>query len=637
MAFDVAAAKKAGYTDTEIAQFLATAEGFDVQKAKQAGYTDADIIGFLSDRAKPKPARGPVEEVGRQVGLTVRAGAQGLARLAGIVTDPITAGLNAVLPESMQMQPVRQAVGNLLTSAGVPQPETSLERVVGQAAETVAGAGGTIGTARTLATALTGTPQSVAGMMAAQPVQQLTGAAGAGAGAQTAQEVGAGPVGQIAASLAGGVAGARLAAPRGGAPVPVPGVVREAEQIGVPLMTTDVRAPTTFTGKFVQASGERIPGIGTGPVRAAQEQARVAAVRDFARQYGADDLAQASDVVMRDLANKRGAMLTKYTGLKGEVINRLAGAPVPVPKATAAFDDEIARLQAANLDQLAPAIKTLDDFKTALQNQDLPNIELIRRQLGTQLADPSLASVKDELQKASGRIYRELNADMGDFIRANGEARDLIKWRVANARLSEMIGETKRTALKSALQRGEETPEVVRQLLFSQKPSDVRALYANLTPTGRAAARTAIVQEAFKKAGGEDALIPTRFANEVKRLGASTGVFFTGDDAARIEGLARVLNATRRAGEAAAAPPTGVQVALPVGAAVLADVMGSGGAAILTGATIGAVSRIYESAPVRDALLKLARTKPNTPEEAALVKRTLAAIQASATTEPETP
>lgn len=608
-------------------------------RADQAGDTEAArVLAFAVQQAREKPKRTPVQEVGRQLGLTVRAGAQGLAGLAGIVTDPITAGMNAILPDSMQMQPVRNAVGNLLTTAGVPQPENPLERVVGQAAETVAGAGGTIGAARTVAQAVTGVPQTVAGMLAAQPVQQLAGAAGAGGAAQTAQEMGAGPLGQVAAGLAGGIAGARVAAPRGGARVPVPQVVDDAQQIGVPLMTTDVRPPSTFTGKFVQASGERIPGIGTGPVRAAQEQARISAVRDFARQYGADDVAQASDVVMRDLANKRGGMLTKYIGLKSEVIDRLAGAPVPVPKTTAAFDAEIARLQAANLDQLSPAIKTLDDFKTAIQNQDLPNIELIRKQLGTQLADPSLASVKDELQKASGRIYRELNADMGDFIKAAGQQRDYTKWRVANQRLSEMIGETKRTALKSALQRGEETPEVVRQLLFSQKPSDVRALYSSLTPTGRAAARTAIVQEAFKKAGGEDALSPTGFANEVKRLGTSTGVFFTGDDKQRIEGLARVLNATRRAGEAAAAPPTGVQVALPVGAAVLADLMGSGGAAIATGATIGGISRIYESAPVRDALLKLARTKPNTAEEAALVKRALAAIQsanASANEQPE--
>jgi len=610
--------------ELESALVRADAAG-DAESARALAYAVQQARSAAPSKSK---ASGVVDELGRQVGLTARAGAQGLAGLAGVVTDPITAGLNAVLPQSMQMQPVRQAVGNLLDMAGVPKPANALERVVGQAAESVAGAGGTIGAARGLATALTGVPQTVAGMMAAQPAQQLTGAAGAGGAAQTAQEMGAGLVGQIAAGLAGGMAGSRLAAPRG-SPAAIPSIVRESEQVGVPILTTDVRPPSTFTGKFVQASGERIPGIGTGPVRATQEQARIKAVRDFATEYGADDLAQASDSVMKDLANKRGTMLTKYTTLKGDVINKLGGQVTPVPRATAAFDTEIQRLQAANLEQLAPAIKTLDDFKTALQNQDLPNIELIRKQLGTQLADPSLASVKDELQKSSGRIYRELNGDIGDFIKTSGQPRDYVKWRVANQRLSEMIGETKKTALKSALQRGEETPEVVRSLLFSQKPSDVRALYGSLTPAGRASARTAIIQEAFKKAGGEDGLSPTRFVNEVKKLGTSTGVFFTGDDKQRIEGLSRVLNATRRAGEAAAAPPTGVQMALPVGAAVLTDLLGGAGAGIATALGIGGVARIYESVPVRDALLKIARTKPGGVEEAALVKRALAAVQAA--------
>lgn len=212
MAFDVEAARKAGYTEAEIAGFLADSAGFDLRKAKRAGYTDGEIIQFLKD-GKPAPISAPKDapidgSIGRQLGLTARAAVQGVTGLAGIVTDPITAGLNAVLPESMQLQPVRQAAGNLLDIAGVPRPANKLERVVGQAAETVAGAGGGIGAARTLATALTGTPATVAGQMAAMPGAQLTGAAGFGAASQAAQESGAGMAGQLGAGLLGGVAGA---------------------------------------------------------------------------------------------------------------------------------------------------------------------------------------------------------------------------------------------------------------------------------------------------------------------------------------------------------------------------------------------------------------------------------------------
>ena len=604
---------------------------------EQAARALAFAVSEARKSAPKKPvARQAVDEIGRQIGLTARAGVQGLAGLAGVVTDPITAGLNAVLPESMQMQPVRQAASNLLDIAGVPKPANALERVVGQAAESVAGAAGGAGLAGVAAKALTGAPATLAGQLAAQPAQQLAGAAGAGGASQIAQESGAGPLGQIAAGLAGGVAGARVAAPRG-APVAPTGLVQEGQSVNVPILTSDVRQPSTFIGRFAQATGERIPVAGTGGVRAAQQEARVQAVRDFAREYGADDLAAASDVVMRDLANKRSGLLSRYTVMKSDVINRLSGQPVPVTQATAALDNEIASLRSLNNEGVLPAVAVLEDFKTSIQNQPLANVEQIRKLLGNKLADPSLVGVKDSLEKAAARVYPKLNADMGDFIKATGEARDYTKWRVANQRLSSLVGETRKTALKSALQRGEETPEAVKSLLFSQKPSDVRALYAGLTTTGRAAARAAIVQEAFAKSGGAEALSPTKFANEVSRLGKSTGVFFTGDDQKRIEGLVRVLNATRRAGESSVTPPTGVQALPFVGGAVLTDILGGAGAAVASGLTIGGVARIYESAPVRDALLKMARVKANTPEEAALVKRALAAVQSAQENTQESP
>jgi hypothetical protein len=318
MAFDVAAAKKAGYTDTEIAQFLATSEGFDVQKAKQAGYTDADIIGFLSERAKAKPARGPVQEAGRQLGLTVRAGAQGLAGLAGIVTDPITAGLNAVLPESMQMQPVRQAAGNLLDIAGVPRPANALERVVGQAAETVAGAAGGIGAARTLSTALTGTPATVAGQMAAMPGAQLSGAAGFGGAAQLAQEGGAGMAGQLGAGVLGGLVGAvapgavgsaaqRLRAPAAAqqapqsvAPAVAPVAVPEAPPPIPQPIAQEQMLPTQELARTARAAAEG----GLGAKRAADILAEQAApspeIVQAARRLGIEEYVQPDHVTTNE-------------------------------------------------------------------------------------------------------------------------------------------------------------------------------------------------------------------------------------------------------------------------------------------------------------------------------------------------
>ena len=52
--FDVQGARKAGYSDKEIADYLAAERGFDVGKARQAGYKDSEIVNHLS----PPPSLG---------------------------------------------------------------------------------------------------------------------------------------------------------------------------------------------------------------------------------------------------------------------------------------------------------------------------------------------------------------------------------------------------------------------------------------------------------------------------------------------------------------------------------------------------------------------------------------------------
>jgi hypothetical protein len=177
-----------------------------------------------------------------------------------------------------------------------------------------------------------------------------------------------------------------------------------------------------------------------------------------------------------------------------------------------------------------------------------------------------------------------------------------------------MVGDLKNSALKKALNTADMTPENVSSLLFSQKPSDVRMLYAGLSPGGRAKAQAAIIQRAVEMSGGMENLSPDRFATKISSLGKSTGVFFQGDDLARIEGLTRVLKATQRASQAAVSPPTGVQAApYAMGAgftALLGLPKGIGGCG-----SYGLLARAYESAPVRNLLLKLGQSKAGSRQE----------------------
>jgi hypothetical protein len=577
----------------------------------------------------------PFAGVGAIPGAIAGAGAAGLAMTVG---DPIVGSINSLLGTKYTLP--TQAMEDLLTRLGVSEPKTAAERIVQTATAGAAGSGGmaaagkAVEMAAGIARPIT---QAVGAQIAAKPVAQIAGGAVSGLAGQAAKEMGAGPAGQIAASLVGGMAGAKLATTKiQPTAAQLPSDIAAAERAGVTLMTTDVVPPRTFASKWLQTVGERIPFAGTGGVRQAQQTERIEAVRNVLRDFGADDAARATDDVMKDLATKRGADLSKYVRSKTEVIERLGQTgTVPMTNTVQAIDDQITKLQGLKTQEVAPIIERLTDWKAALQGQNLVNVETLRKQIGESFKAPELASIRGIGEKALSSIYKPLKQDMESFITQVGERRDVTKWKVADKRLADLAGELDMGTLKSVLRRGDATPEVIGNMLFSKKPSEVSQLYASLTPSGRESARAAILSRAAEKATADVAegtvISPDKFANEVKRLGTSIGVFFTGDDLKQVEGLTRVLNITKRASEAAAAPPTGVQAAIPVSAAALSSFFGGGLpgfiATLGTAGGVGVAARIYESAPVRNLLIKIPQTVSGSPEEAALLKRLTATIQ----------
>ena len=580
-------------------------------------------------------AGAPFAGVGAIPGAIAGAGAATLATTLG---DPIVGSINSLFGTKYTLP--TDALTDLLTRVGVAEPKTTAERIVQTTVAGASGAGGMAAAGKAIETAAGVTApvtREVGKLLATQPVAQVAGGAGGGLAGQTAAEAGLGPVGQIVSSVMGGVTGAKAAGVKFQPTAKqLPSDLADAERAGISLLTTDVVPPRTFASKWVQTVGERIPLAGTGGVRATQQTERIQAVRDVLRDFGADDAARASDDVMKDLAKKRGADLEKYTSLKSEVINRLGNAgTVPVTKTIGAIDSEIAKLQGLKTKEVEPIIERLQDWKTAIEGQNLVNVETLRKQIGESFKAPELASIRGIGEKSLSSIYKPLREDIEAFVTQVGERRDITKLKVANKRLRESVEELDMAAFKSVLKSGDATPEDVNKLLFSKKPSEVRQLYASLTPEGRANARASILARAAEKSTAEVAegtvVSPDKFANEVKRLGTSVGVFFTGDDLKQIEGLTRVLNITKRASEAAVAPATGVQVAIPTTAAALSSYFGGGLLGFLgtlgAAGTIGGLARIYESAPVRNLLIKIPQTISGSPEEAQLLKRLTATIQ----------
>ena len=591
------------------------------------------LLQLQQDQARLKASRQePDTEAGgiqRGLALGARDVAQGAAGLVGLAYDPIASGINAVL--GTDIEPLRENVRRRLTEAGVPEPETATERVISSINEAATGALSGAGVAGGVARTATGpVARAVGGQMAAAPLAQTVGGAGAGAGQQLAAEAGAGPVGQAAAALGGGILAGGAAATRLAAPV-ADDISQVGAQRGVRVMTSDVSPPETFAGKWLQGVGEKIPVTGTGGLRSAQAGERVKAVQDIVRQYSDDATSLTDDVlagVTDDLLRGRKSSLTKYAQSKKQVIDGLSQAgEVPVAQTVQKIDDEIARLEALGVADLQPIVTRLKDWRSAIEGKNLSQLEEIRVQLGESFSAPELSNIRSAGEKVLASIYGPLRDDMGEFIKANGARRDFTKWSTANKRLSEMAGELGVASLKSVLKNGEATPESVKKLLFSQDASSIRRLYNQLSPDGRANARAAILHDVLEKSGGLENVSPRKFASNLDRRAKQVGIFFTGSDRRAMEGFSKLLKATQRADEAALAPPTGVQALPVVGGAVATDVLGGAGAGLLSVATIGGMARMYESKAMRPILLGLSRVKPGSAEEAALINRGLAVMR----------
>jgi hypothetical protein len=613
-----------------------------------AGWVTGKATDAFENLSEDEFVNSVVDETMRNLGLTARAGAEGAASLIGIVYDPLKEIVNLgskIAGGKGDIPSYRAQISSILDNLGLPEPETTAERISGAITSGMSAGGGSVVVAKNLSKILSGLSQKVSQIMATAPTAQVVGSGtGAGSG-QTAAELGYNPVVQLGASLVGGLAGGRAANVKA-TPISqtVKNTVKDAETAGVPVLTSDARPPTTFAGKWLQKTTESIPILGTGGVRSAQQDLRAEAVQNLARSFGVNlgDDVDTISAVTQDLLRRRGSQLKQYTGLKSSVIEseqlRNAGS-VNVIRAVSAIDEQIAILSRLRSDQVGPIIERLRDWRGALlgektvkgpngrnmvvqEGQSLENIELLRKQIGQSFESADLASVRQLGQKSLNLIYGPLKEDMRTFIQKFGNRNDVKRFDIANTRLSEMAGELDNSLFKRVLSKGEVTPETISSMLFSKKPSDVKLLFKNLDAAGQANARTAIITKMFKDSvNANGGVSPDVFKNQIKKMSEQLGIFFNQRDLQSVEGLGRILALTQRASQANLLPPTGAMLQIPIIGGLLTQTFGGVGAGVVAAGSLGALARIIESPAVRNILIKLPKIKSGSPQEAELLKR----------------
>jgi hypothetical protein len=392
-------------------------------------------------------------------------------------------------------------------------------------------------------------------------------------------------------------------------------IVAAGRQADIPVMTSDVRPPMTRMGQLTQSVAEVMP-LGTSGLRREQQVARQNAVENLLSDYGVSADSNFAAQVVSNLNESRAATLGRYTDMKQNVIQQFAGrGNVPATKSVSAIDGLLSDLRAENLpQQLGALTRQLEDVRNSLTGPgDLAKIEANRKTLFNLKSDPNLASIPDKSEKAFQKVYTALNEDMGDYIKANGTAKDFNLWKVANTKLARTADELRVGGLKNVLNKGEFDPTLVTKMLAGSKPADVRTLFTSLNKNGRESARLLLIQEAAKRAmiSGSNDIDPNKFAKAVADMSDNFGQFFSGSDLRRVKGLGEVLRATSRAQSAQFLPQTGAQL---VPLAAMGSFGGLGTAIGLTvpqgmalSAAFGASKRFYESQPARDLLLRISQ------------------------------
>lgn len=408
-------------------------------------------------------------------------------------------------------------------------------------------------------------------------------------------------------------------------------IIKAGEAAGVPVKTTDVVPPQGIVGGLYRQFAERVPFIGTGGVRARQQAARVDAIQDFAAKIPpVDDRA-----IIDSLKTKKDRIKTA-AGERYETINsqlNQAG-PVPLTSTLKKIDDTIIELSAPGKVPDQATIKDLQELKTALQNEQSFSLLRENRTYISDLINRADPAGRSQLPTNSKRLLTQIRGamsqDMDDFVKSKAPDQ-YFKFKQADEIYSEEARILSKTRLKNVLDRGDVTPEQYKTLLFSSKPSEVQLLYRSLDNNGRSHGRNAILNHVVEKAGGLDNMTPETINRELKRAMPQIEVFFKGSQKEQLQGFQRLLEATKRASEAKAVTPTGQSMQAAVGVAAGAGLALQNPtaivAALLTGGLAGS-ARIYESAPVRNLMVRLANAQKGSKAEQAIVNNLLTEISA---------
>ncbi|MBA7800614.1 lytic transglycosylase domain-containing protein [Citrobacter freundii] len=419
-----------------------------------------------------------------------------------------------------------------------------------------------------------------------------------------ATDLGTGVVLGGAINQLGRAAGAAYRGVRGTIAPEAQQAIQFANAADVPLHTTDVLQPNSRVGRMAQTTAENIPFAGTSSMRAGQQEARSQLVDEFASRFGEYD----PSIVVGSLKAKTSGIKRAAGNRLEQVQNAMAGVNIQPSKAIQQIDTEIASLQKLGKVADNDTISKLQAYRDELTRNagasgpmamDLQQLSGLRSQFRQDVKGERTV-LPNRSDAAIQRIYNAMTGDIDSAIGQNLGNDTLRRYKQANAIYADEANKLQNTRLKNVIMKGDLTPEVVNNMLFSKNKSEVQNLYRSVGQVGRAQMRNGIIGKAMEKSGGS----PDQFLRQVNLMSNQTGIAFKGRDAAYLKGVKNYLESTKRAGQAGVTTPTGQQTIpfiLGIGSATNPALVGVGGG-------YGLLARMYESEHARNAMLRLANT-----------------------------
>lgn len=395
--------------------------------------------------------------------------------------------------------------------------------------------------------------------------------------------------------------------------------IQFANSADVPLHTTDVLQPNSRVGRMAQTTAENIPFAGTSTMRANQQEARSQLVDEFASRFGEYD----PSIVVGSLKSKTSGIKRAAGNRLEQVQSAMTGVNIQPSKAIQQIDTEIASLQKLGKVADNDTISKLQAYRDELTRNagasgpmamDLQQLSGLRSQFRQDVKGERTV-LPNRSDAAIQRIYNAMTGDIDSAIGQNLGNDTLRRYKQANAIYADEANKLQNTRLKNVIMKGDLTPEVVNNMLFSKNKSEVQNLYRSVGQVGRAQMRNGIIGKAMEKSGGS----PDQFLRQVNLMSNQTGITFKGRDAAYLKGMKNYLESTKRAGQAGVTTPTGQQTIpfiLGIGSATNPALVGVGGG-------YGLLARMYESESARNAMLRLA----NTPRGSTAFEKALADVE----------